>query len=488
MPHAPDPEAVIDQAIALREQARMTEAIALLDAALRSAPGNPRLWQTLGTVHRANEDSVAAIAAFARAAQLAPADPLAAYGVAQATLEAGRPALDAFAAARRLAPGDAMLLRGAIAALLAEGRDRQAIDELGRIVDANPDWLDGQSLIARLLWGHGARDFDRHFARALERMPQSAMLWHGWIDLLIHVENFAGAAMRIAHARRALGDAPFLTFSEAVVASETGDTARADRAFDSLPYADDVGVAERLARHLLRTGRADTVEAIAKPHLGGASERRLWPYVALAWRITGDPRCAWLEGQGSLVSVVELDLDIARLADCLRRLHRPGAAPLGQSVRAGTQTDGPLFARAEPEIRSLRRQVVDAVDRHLAALSADPAHPILRHAGKRFRFAGSWSVRLTGAGHHSAHIHPLGWFSSALHVAVPSRSEMGPEPAGALELGTPPRELALPLGPLRRIAAKPGQLILFPSTLWHATAPIADGERLTVAFDIAAVG
>jgi hypothetical protein len=32
---------------------------------------------------------------------------------------------------------------------------------------------------------------------------------------------------------------------------------------------------------------------------------------------------------------------------------------------------------------------------------------------------------------------------------------------------------------------KAGRLAIFPSTMWHATEPFAEGERLTVAFDIA---
>ena len=31
----------------------------------------------------------------------------------------------------------------------------------------------------------------------------------------------------------------------------------------------------------------------------------------------------------------------------------------------------------------------------------------------------------------------------------------------------------------------PGRLALFPSTMWHGTVPFADGERLTIAFDVA---
>ena len=44
---------------------------------------------------------------------------------------------------------------------------------------------------------------------------------------------------------------------------------------------------------------------------------------------------------------------------------------------------------------------------------------------------------------------------------------------------------ALDLPPIRLIEPRPGRLVLFPSTMWHGTRPFAQGERLTVAFDVA---
>ena len=98
------------------------------------------------------------------------------------------------------------------------------------------------------------------------------------------------------------------------------------------------------------------------------------------------------------------------------------------------------------------------------------------------RFAGSWSVRLAGAGFHSNHIHPAGWISSAFYVTLPAM-DRGHE--GWLKLGEPQAELGLDLAPFRHIEPKPGRLVLFPSTMWHGTEPFAAGERLTVAFDVA---
>jgi len=115
---------------------------------------------------------------------------------------------------------------------------------------------------------------------------------------------------------------------------------------------------------------------------------------------------------------------------------------------------------------------------------AEPGHPLLGTPRGEMRFAGSWSVRLSAQGFHVAHTHPVGWISSALHVALPDPAVLGEAPSGWLRFGAPPPELGLDLPSYCEIAPKPGRLILFPSTLWHGTVPFADGERLSIAFDI----
>jgi hypothetical protein len=158
--------------------------------------------------------------------------------------------------------------------------------------------------------------------------------------------------------------------------------------------------------------------------------------------------------------------------------------PLEQSLRGGTQTDGPLFSRIEPEIRTLRAAIVETVQTYIAQLpSVDASHPLLGVPRAPVRFAGSWSVRLTDSGYHANHVHPAGWISSAFYVALPEGLG-GEDSAGWLTLGEA-GEIGVDLPPLRMIEPKPGRLVLFPSTMWHGTRPFTAGERLTVAFDVA---
>ena len=78
----------------------------------------------------------------------------------------------------------------------------------------------------------------------------------------------------------------------------------------------------------------------------------------------------------------------------------------------------------------------------------------------------------------------LGWISSALYVALPP--DLGQGEAGMLTLGEARSScFDVDTKPFRMVEPKPGRLVLFPSYMWHGTRPFGEGERLTVAFDVA---
>ncbi|MFL6862683.1 MAG: 2OG-Fe(II) oxygenase family protein [Allosphingosinicella sp.] len=486
-----DPDAAFAAAAAALRAGLEDEAVPLLQRALKAQPQVARLWQMLGLAWRGLDELAASVPTLEYAARLGANDALIAHAHARAAMEAGLPAVALFDRARRLAPADLSILQGRAAALLAEGRLDQAIADLDAELAARPDWLAGHAGAARLRWMRGERDgFTQSFERALALRPGDHALWAERIDTLMHAELYEQALAAIAAARAATGAIGAFDALEAVAYAERGETATADRLFARLGPPRHISLVVRLVRHLLRSGRPDQAAALAEAHVGGEGGDALWPYLSAAWRLTGDTaRWEWLEGDPSFVGIYDLAERLGpldALAARLRALHLSTHQPLEQSVRGGTQTDGPLFARLEPEIRALRQAVAETVAEHIAQLPPPRAdHPLLRVPRRgRIRFSGSWSVRLTGGGRHTNHIHPAGWFSSALYVALPPEEQRGPAPAGWLTLGEA-TELGLDLPPFRTVEPKPGRLVLFPSTMWHGTRPFEAGERLTVAFDVA---
>lgn len=470
------------------------ESVLPLVVAAANRSGSARLWQWTGLLHRGLDDHAAALAAFEEAVRLAPGDASIAHGHARVAYEAGLDAVALFETAERSGPPSSDVLIGLAAARWATGRGDEAEAALDSILMQVPMWIAGHVQLAQLraLMGR-AEEAYASLERALVQAPKSLPLWRALFNLHLEGENHAELAEGILRAEAAGIPGPEIADYAAICAAECGDGDRADQLFEAL-LGEAVCQSTRIwfVRHLLRTRRFARVGSLidAEIEAGGARRGAIWPYADLFWRLTGDRRADWLSGNPALVRAFDLSdrlPPLAQLAEYLRSLHIARGEYLDQSVRGGTQTDGPLFCRVDPMARALRASVTEAVKAYIAALpETDPEHPLLAmRRDRRVRFAGSWSVRLHHGGFHANHVHPQGWISSALYVALPKRQPGDRADAGWFKLGEPQAALGLDMLPTQLVEPVPGRLVLFPSWLWHGTQPFSDGERLTVAFDVA---
>ncbi|MEA3079729.1 MAG: hypothetical protein QOF05_1137 [Sphingomonadales bacterium] len=459
----------------------------LLPAAERS--GLALLWQWAGLLQRSIDEHEAAIASLTRAAGLAPADALIAHAAARVALEAGVDAVDLFLRARVLAPSDGEVALGLAAARNAIGDGISAADELDAFLRRAPAWTTGHEQLAQLrsLIGQRSRATES-LERALGQFSRQEGLWGALFGIDIRAEDFEALERDVKRAEAAGIRPRFLALYRAIAAAELDDSVFPEALFNAPPEFEDQLSVWRI-RHLLRAGAVDEACVLIDHELASVRASSVWPYAAMAWRLREDARSDWLEGDPRFVRRFDLTavlphLDI--LADTLRKLHIARGEYVDQSVRGGTQTDGPLLSRIDPVIRQLRQAIVCAVETFIADLPAlDSRHPLLsQRRDRRVRFAGSWSVRLRSGGRHTNHIHPQGWISSALYVALPERRADESEGAGWLTIGQPQDQLDLNLDPRSRIEPRAGHLVLFPSWMWHGTVPFAGGERLTVAFDV----
>ena len=457
----------------------------MTDSAHRTAAD----WRTHGLALREAQDMPEAAAALARSLELEPGHLPTRFAHAQSCLDAGLPAADLFRQAIALAPPHPGPLRAFVAALLAENQPDGAEAVLRDTLGREPAWIDGHRQLAALRWIRGDRaHFADTFASACRAQPRQPALWMGWFAAVAQTRDWPAAEAVLGAARQALGDVPALQLAELFLASETGDIAAADRLFAATDGLHDDVRDLAFIRHSLRQGRLEPAEASALRRVGTPLARTVWPYLSLIWRLKADPRAAWLDGAPPRALATDLDFlpgELNALAMLLRRLHTARAPYLDQSVRGGTQTDGHLLLRHEPELQALRKKVLDAVCHYVDAFPAPVAgHPLLGTPRNRLRLEGSWSVRLARQGHNVPHMHPKGWISSAFYVSLPPAPQMGAPPAGWIQFGRPPTELGLALEPYRQIEPQPGRLALFPSTMWHNTVPFEDGERLVIAFDV----
>ena len=247
-----------------------------------------------------------------------------------------------------------------------------------------------------------------------------------------------------------------------------------------------------LAAACIATGDPARAVALLEPLCHAAPhDQSLIAFMGTAWRLLGDPRYAALFDYTALVGRWTLDTPggwpslpayIADLAGELHALHRLKCHPVGQSLRQGTMAERNLLDCDTPAIRAFQDAIDGPIRRHLAWLRH--GDDVLRsRATGGYRMAGIWTVRLSPGGFHVDHVHPKGWLSSACHIEVPCGGEG--EREGWLKFGEPgiPSRPALPAEYFVR--PLPGQLVLFPSYMWHGTVPFTvSAPRLTIAFDL----
>jgi tetratricopeptide (TPR) repeat protein len=464
---------------ALEALGRLGEARAVLAA----LPGVEPLVMT-GALELAASEPAAAAAAFDRALALDPTHVRAAIGRVKAAVERAEPdAVARLARTRAAHPAERALLLEALD-LLAEPETARAVEAH---LAADPGWHEGRRALALFRREReGRTDWLQLHEAAVAARPRDPAGWRALVGLHAAVDDFAGAAAAAERAAAALGAPDFL-------AAAVGHHAAAGALDAAERLLGDPAVAARLppltlAKYRLRRRDPAAAEAILAPLCAASGDPETWALRGVAWQALGDRRFDWLNGQDGLVQPLDLrlpDADRDAVTALLRRLHNDAALRIGQSVRGGTQTQGNLFNRIEPELAGLKRAIFAALERYRAALPpADPGHPLLRHRDRAFAMTASWSVRLTGGGFHISHIHPKGVISSASYWALPPADPASPQ-AGWLELGRPPAYLALDAGAMRTVEPRVGHLVLFPSTLHHGTRLFGDGERITAAFDVA---
>lgn len=484
-------EYIVNRAIALGQTGETSQALVLLEFSENTAlrQRDARYCSVRGGLLR----DIGRLGDSARwydaALSFDPRRPVAASGRARIALERSEPdAVAAYDHALALNPSDPELWLGKAQALDAAGRAAEAHVIVEALVAQAPHWVDALRFLAQLRHGAGDPDYAAPFVVAEERMPADAAIRVAHCAVLAGVDRFAQAADVAARARATFpGDERFAML-EAIHAGEAGDWDRANAIWLSMqtsgPHRD-----LQEARHWLRARDANRAQGLLQRVIAALPGNvSAWALLGVAWRMLDDPRAAWLHEQEGLVQFIPLrdaETLLPILVPALHNLHDKSAAPLGQSLRGGTQTRGGLFDRHEPIYAQLRDAVVASLEDYRASLPAkDDAHPLLALRDAEWRIAGSWSVRLAGGGDfHTSHVHSNGKLSSALYLDVPAEVDQANQP-GWLEIGRPPADLGLDLPPLRAIQPLTGHLALFPSTLYHGTRPFGAGTRLTVAFDV----
>lgn len=179
-----------------------------------------------------------------------------------------------------------------------------------------------------------------------------------------------------------------------------------------------------------------------------------------------------------------VDADPLFLDQLTGQLEKQAAVwePFGKTTVSGYQTPAVLFENPTGPLADLKRIVEDKVTQYRAEAFSEDCDFI--NLFPENYSVNAWYSKLLKGGYKTTHIHPSGWLSGVFYLQCP---EMGDREEGAIEFslwgyGYPVLNESYPR---KRHYPKNGDIVLFPSSLFHGTIPFhTDEERLIVAFDL----
>jgi tetratricopeptide (TPR) repeat protein len=440
-----------------------------------------------------------AIAGYRGIVAAAPDNLGAAHALAMALNMANQHGEAARVAHRALTRGykSAALYNTYARSLIAQGVLGPAEAALHECLKLEPRLVDAQNNLAQLTWMRTG-DIAQATAtldRALQSFDNDDALWAAKAAILQGAGDARAAYACLAPQASRPQTSPMLLIRAGLAALEFDPATAltlAERALGAMP-------ANAAARTLLVAAQLGIGDARgALPHCetllaNAPDDQYLIALQTTAWRLLGDERYAQLCDYKNLVVPAQLDVpapwpDVASffadLKVSLNRLHDPHGHPLlFQSLRHGTETTFDLSRSADPVIQALFLSFAAPI-RHYLEQVGHGSDPLRRRNHGAWRFNGSWSVRLRTSGHHTNHVHPRGWISSACYIELPDSMADARSEDGVLRFGEPSIKTTPPLPAEYSVRPDIGMLVLFPSYFWHGTVPFSsDQARLTVAFD-----
>jgi uncharacterized protein (TIGR02466 family) len=150
----------------------------------------------------------------------------------------------------------------------------------------------------------------------------------------------------------------------------------------------------------------------------------------------------------------------------------------------GKQSAGNLFKRPEASFRRLGELVKQEFMRYKARYAGADCE-LIKSFPNQLEFTSSWYVKMRRGGYVDKHIHEVGWISGAVYLVLPQQRQDPTE--GCFEYGThgdnyPQKHDNFPSA---IVSPRVGDIVLFPSSLFHRTIPFnSDEQRICIAFDL----
>ena len=152
-----------------------------------------------------------------------------------------------------------------------------------------------------------------------------------------------------------------------------------------------------------------------------------------------------------------------------------------RTTKNGYQSKGNLFRLQTSSIVNLKKIILEVINEYKITYKTKPDGFISQWPNK-FYLLG-WYNRLLKHGYQKSHIHPGGWLSGCFYLKMPKLLKKG---EGAINFSLHGYDYPIINSdiPFYQCPPMEGDLILFPSSLFHKTLPFSSNqERHVIAFD-----
>ena len=447
--------------LALDGQQKFAESVISYKNALKLQPNTPDLWFNLGIAQTHIQQLDDAAASYKKAIQIKP-DFFEAFGNLGTVLQAQgklNAAIESYQKGSKINPQDARAYFNLGTALRDNGALNDAINSYKKAIALFANYTDAHNNLGETLRDSGDMDAAvKSYQAALLLNPSHAQANYNMAEFLVLAKQFAQAI-------------PYFE------ASQLDDWQ--EKCLYCLYKAEDFEAFKTRRDALIATLPANQH---CSPFLATLST-----HYSINFK-SADPYQFCANGLDFVYhqSLPELTSG-SLLKELLHDIHTADIAERKQGrLTNGQQSAGNLFKRNESSFQSLAaliKQQFLAYKQHFA--DADCA--LIQAFPDELEFTSSWYVKMQQGGHLNAHIHEIGWISGAVYLAMPPTNGL----ESAFEYGThgddypilaPQNALSFPTA---QIMPKVGDIVLFPSSLFHRTIPFNSVDsRICIAFDL----
>ena len=484
------PSAKLQPIINLYSQGKLQQTLSQASEMLKQFPNSSILYDISGVANARLKRFDAALENYSKAIKINPksADIYNNRGIALDQTGQLDEAIESYEQALTINPDYAEAHSNMGLALMVKGDLESAMVKFRQAVEINPTDANTYHNIGLTLNDMGANEAAiTNFKQAIEINPDFSEAYYSMANSFKAQGNFEVAILNYKNALKIKPDFAEAYNNMGAVFITNSHYREAKECFDKITSSEAIAQSLECSYHLKNYKEFNkTLKSIAVQDPANIRVAAMSAFAAHQTKqIDMFPFC---RNPLELIKISNIDNYVPNACDFIKtvldEMNRKDTLwePKDNTTIGGFRTSGNLFSNPSEIMKLLETIIQKELDLFYSEFKSHD-NLLIRSWPEKNRLTG-WYNRLLKNGHHDSHIHPTGWVSGVFYlktVEVPTQNE------GAIEFGLHGYNYPIKNEKYPRRIYQPcnGDLVLFPSSLFHKTIPvIKDTERCVIAFDM----